>query len=140
MIPHGAKVFCDTSFFFATLYPKDINYQKAGCLLKESTKSEVSFYTTWDVISETVTLLRYRYSYKAALRFLDEIKPALCLVYYDDSVRKEAELIFRKFSKDQKVSFCDAISFVVVTTVLGGISCFSFDKDFKRFGLNIIEP
>jgi len=132
------RAFCDTSFFFAALYPKDVHYKKAGHILEEALEQEISLCTTWDIISETATLLLYRFNAKAAIQFLDEIKPVLDIVSYDDSVRKEAENIFRLFAKDKRLSFCDAISFVVVTTVLTGISCLSFDEDFSRLGLPVI--
>jgi predicted nucleic acid-binding protein len=134
----GRRAFCDTSFFFASLYPKDINYERAGQILKEALSHTVSLWTTWDIISETATLLLYRFNSKAAIRFLDEIKPVLNIVYYDDSVRKEAEQIFRLFSKDKRLSFCDAISYVVIKTILEDIVCLSFDEDFSRIGLTII--
>jgi len=132
------QAFCDTSFFFAALYPKDVNYQRAGGLLKEALAREVSLWTTWDIISETATLLLYRFNARAALRFLDEMKPSLQIVYYDESVREEAERVFRLFTKDKKLSFCDAISYVVVKTILQDVNCLSFDEDFIRLGLNVI--
>jgi len=89
------QAFGDTSFFFATLYPKDVNFRRAGEILDEAVSQEITLWTTWDVISETATLLLYRFHAKAAIRFLDEIKPALRIVEYDDSVRQEAERIFR---------------------------------------------
>ena len=135
----GHRAFCDTSFFFASLYPKDVNYEKAGQILKEALNQGITLYTTWDIISETATLILYRFSSRAALRFLDEIKPVLSIVYYDESVRKEAEQVFRLFIKDKKLSFCDAISYVVVKTVLKGIVCLSFDEDFSRLGLTTIH-
>ena len=134
----SSQAFCDTSFFFASLYPKDINYGRAGQILSEALIQKILLRTTWDVISETVTLLLYRFSSRAAIRFLDEIKPTLSIIYYDDSVREEAERVFRLFSKDKKLSFCDAISYVVVKTVLKDIVCISFDEDFSRLGLNVI--
>jgi predicted nucleic acid-binding protein len=133
------QAFCDTSFFFASLYPKDINYEKAGLILKEALTQEIALCTTWDIVSETATLLLYRFSSRAALRFLAEIKPILSIVYYDESVRKEAEQVFRLFMKDKKLSFCDSISYVVVKTVLKDIACLSFDEDFSRLGLTIID-
>jgi predicted nucleic acid-binding protein len=133
------RVFCDTSFFFASLYPKDINYERAGQILKEALSQAVSLWTTWDIISETATLLLYRFNSKAAIRFLDEIKPVLNVVYYDDSIRKEAERVFRLLSKDKKLSFCDAISYVVVKTILNDTACLSFDEDFSRLGLTVID-
>jgi predicted nucleic acid-binding protein len=132
------QAFCDTSFFFASLYPKDINYERAGQILSEALIQKIFLCTTWDIISETVTLLLYRFNSRAAIRFLDEIKPALSIIYYNDSVREEAERIFRLFIKDKKLSFCDAISYVIVKTILKDIFCLSFDEDFSRLGLNVI--
>ena len=132
------RAFCDTSFFFASLYPADVNYERAGQILKEALDQKISLLTTWDIISETATLLLYRFSSKAAIRFLDEMKPVLNVVYYDDSVREEAEQIFRLFSKDKRLSFCDAISYVVAKTVLEDIVCLSFDEDFSQLGLTVI--
>lgn len=51
------QAFCEASFFIAALYPKDVNYQRAGRLLEEALAQEVSLWTTWDIISETATLL-----------------------------------------------------------------------------------
>jgi len=135
----GNQAFCDTSFFFASLYPRDINYERAGQILSEALIQKILLWTTWDIISETTTLLLYRFNSRAAIRFLDEIKPSLNIIYYDDSVRQETERIFRLFTKDKRLSFCDAISYVVVTTVLKDIVCISFDEDFSRLGLNVIS-
>lgn len=135
----GWRAVCDTSFFFASLYPKDVNYNRAGEILKEAYDQEISLWTTWDIISETATLLLYRFHYKAAIRFLDEMKPTLNIVRYDDSVREEAERVFRLFSKDKTLSYCDAISFVVVKSLLNDIACLSFDGDFSNLGLTVIK-
>ncbi len=136
--PRG-QAFGDTSFFFASLCPKDINFQRAGEILKEAVSQGIDLCTTWDIISETATLLLYRFHAKAAIRFLDEIKPVLRIIEYDDSVRQEAERIFRLWSKDKRLSFCDAISYVVVKTVLEDIACLSFDEDFSRLGLMVVQ-
>jgi len=135
----GNRAFCDTSFFFASLYPKDVNYERAGQILKDALTQEVTLWTTWDIISETVTLLLYRFNSRAAIRFLDEIKPVLNIIYYDDSVRDEAEQVFRILSSDKRLSFCDAISSVVVKTILKDIICLSFDEDFSRLGLTVVR-
>lgn len=139
MILRGDKAFCDTSFFFAALCPDDANHARSGALLETCVENGVVLYTTWDVISETVTLLRYRADYRTAMRFLNKIKPALAVVRYDDSVRMEAERIFIKLSRDRKISFCDALSFVVVTQLLDGMPCLTFDRDFRSLGL-VVYP
>ena len=131
------KAFCDTSFFFASLCPDDANYDRAGELLTYCRDNNVTLYTTWDVISETVTLLRYRANYTVAVKFLDAIKPALSIVRYDDSVRAAAEEVFRKLSKERRISFCDAISHVVITHLFHNVPCFTFDRDFKSLGLTV---
>lgn len=67
-------VFCDTSFFYACLDPKDTNHAKAQALVTESASIGTTFCTTWDIISETVTLLRYRRNFQAALAFLTDVQ------------------------------------------------------------------
>jgi predicted nucleic acid-binding protein len=131
------RAFCDTSFFFASLYPGDMNYDRAGDILAECQEQSITLYTTWDVVSETVTLLRYRSSYKTAVQFLDLIKPALAIVRYDDSIRLAAEEVFKKLSKDKKLSYCDALSFVIITGLLDNLPCLTFDNDFRSLGLMV---
>ena len=132
------RAFCDTSFFFAALYPADVNYDRAGEILRDALQQQIVLFTTWDIISETLTLLLYRFNPKAAVRFLDEIKPDLTIIAYDESVRQEAEKVFRILIQDKKISFCDAISFVVARIILKDIACLSFDDDFSRLGLTVI--
>ena len=57
----------------------------------EAVEAGSTLYVTWDIISETLTLLRYRYG------------------------------------RDHKLSFCHAVSFVVVTTLLNDIPTLAFD-------------
>jgi predicted nucleic acid-binding protein len=131
------KAFCDTSFFFASLVPEDANYERAGDILVFCKENALTLCTTWDVISETVTLLRYRASYRLAVQFLDTVKPTLLVVRYDDSVRQAADKVFRKFGRDKRLSYCDVVSYVVVSGVLGGVPSLSFDKDFRSLGLTV---
>lgn len=131
------RVFCDTSFFFASLYPGDANYDRAGDILVECQEQTVTLHTTWDVVSETVTLLRYRASYKMAVQFLEVIKPTLAIVRYDDSVRSTAEAVFKKHARDKRLSYCDALSFVIITALLDHAPCLTFDNDFRSLGLTV---
>ena len=133
-----ARLFCDTSFFYACFDPRDVNHQQADDLSKDAAASGSGLYVTWDIISETLTLLRYRRSHRDALTFLTEIKPRLHIVNYADNVRAEAERIFRRYGRDHKLSFCDAISFVVVTTLLDDMPSLAFDGDFRALGLTVI--
>lgn len=132
------RVFCDTSYFYACADTDDGYHRRALALAGEAASRGAQLWTTWDVISETITLLRYRHSSAAAIRFLDDVKPGLHVVDYGANVRVEAEQVFRRHSREHRLSFCDAISFVVVTTLLDHMPCFAFDEDFRRLGLTVI--
>jgi predicted nucleic acid-binding protein len=90
------RLFCDTSFFYACLDPDDTNHERAQELTADAITSATTFVTTWDIISETVTLLRYRLGFRPAMRFLDEIKPNLLIIDYSQDVRDRAEQMFRR--------------------------------------------
>jgi predicted nucleic acid-binding protein len=130
--------FCDTSYFYACADRDDMHYQRALALAGQAATRRTQLWMTWDVISETVTLLRYRHSSAAAAGFLDDVKPRLRVMDYGANIRIEAEEVFRRHSRDHRRSFCDAISFVVVTTLLDRMPCFAFDEDFRRLGLTVI--
>jgi predicted nucleic acid-binding protein len=132
------RVFCDTSYFYACVDTDDAYHRRALALADEAATRRTQLWTTWDVISETVTLLRYRHSSAAAIRFLDDVKPGLHVIDYGANIRGEAEGVFRRHGRDHRLSFCDAVSFVVVTTVLERMPCFAFDEDFRRMGLTVI--
>jgi predicted nucleic acid-binding protein len=139
ILNHYGKIFCDTSFFYAVLDPNDFHHGRARVLLNACEDQNIILITTWDVVSETITLLRYRLGYRAAIDFLNEVKPYLTLELVDQSVREEAEIVFRKFGKDKELSFCDCISFVLVSGVLQQIPCLAFDEDFERLGLLVLD-
>ena len=134
-----ARLFCDTSFFYACFDRRDVNHQRAEDLAAEAAATGSRLYVTWDILSETLTLLRYRRSYREALTFLTEVKPHLHIVNYGETVRTDAEQIFRRYGRDRKISFCDALSFVVITTLLNDIPSLAFDADFRALGLSVIH-
>ena len=138
MIP-GPRAFCDTGFFFAALAPNDPHHERALELLAQCHTSGTTLCCTWDVVSETATLLRYRLNAIAALQFLDTVKPELELVPTGSAVLEEAEQVVRRRAARGRLSFCDAISFVVVTTLLDNAPCLSFDGDLQALGLTVIQ-
>lgn len=133
------KLFCDTSFFYACLDPRDVNHARATELVAETAAVRATLHTTWDVVSETATLLLYRRHFQAAHAFLTELKPHLQVVSYGDRVRDEAGQVFLRYGRDHRLSFCDAISFVVVTTLLEDVPCLAFDEDFRSLGLSVLH-
>jgi len=132
-----SRVFCDTSFFYACLDPRDVNHDRASEMVADAAEG-TRLFTTWDIISETATLLRYRRHYSAAVSFLDEVTPGLQIATYGDRVREDAVHVFKQFGLDHRLSFCDALSFVVVTTLLDHMPCVAFDEDFRALGLTVL--
>jgi predicted nucleic acid-binding protein len=98
---------------------------------QELTKVEIEWWpvgvlVSWDLISERAAIE----DYQAAVSFLEEVKPHLTIVDYGTGVREEAEAIFRRYGRSRRLSFWDAISFVMVTTLLDHVPCLAFDTDF----------
>ncbi len=133
------RLFCYTSLLYSCLDPDDAWHGRALELAAEAVDSEAILSSTWDVISETMTLLCYRKSFHTALRFLDEVKPTLDIVLYAETIHALAEETFRLRGGKRRLSFCDAVSFIVVTTLLDNIPCLSFDEDFQALGLTVIR-
>lgn len=131
-------LFCDTSFFYALLDKRDRDHPAAGKLARSIQKRAIPLITTWEVIVETVTLLRYRYSYNGAQTFIDRIMPRLNIFYSGAEDRAKAIHAFRQLSRDKKISLCDAMSYVVVSEHLDFLPCLAFDEDFPRLGLTVL--
>lgn len=132
-------LFSDTSFFYAVLDKHDRDHPAASRLAQFIQERQIPLITTWEVIVETVTLLRYRYSYRGARTFIDQVLPQLNIFYLDTEARAKALHAFLKLSRDKEISLCDAISYIVITERLNFIPCLTFDEDFKRLGLIVLD-
>jgi len=132
-------LFSDTSFFYAVLDKHDRDHPAASRLAQFIQERQIPLITTWEVIVETVTLLRYRYSYRGATAFIDQVLPQLNIFYLDAEARVKALHAFLKLIRDKEISLCDAISYIVITERLNFIPCLTFDEDFKRLGLIILN-
>ena len=138
-IPEETRtVYADTSFFYAAIDRRDRNHARAEALSRGIREQSVEVVTTWEVVVETVTLLRYRHSYMATQVFVRRVLPTLNLVYLSESERAKALILFSRTSRERKISLCDAISAVVVKDRLASIPCLAFDEDFQSLGLAVI--
>lgn len=98
---------------------------------------QVALFSTWDVVSETVTLLRYRASYQASIQFIEKVFPRLNLFSITDNVRREVLRVYHKFAIDKELSYCDMLSYVLLRH-RKDMPCVSFDSDFKQLGLPVL--
>jgi len=120
----NTRVFCDTSFFYASIDPEDENHLKAKEIAKRLNEKKIALYCTEAIIFETITLLRYRFSYEGALNFLKKIKPELNVVRLDKYYYSKVDFWFEKLSRDKLLSYCDVISYVAVREKLDDIHAF----------------
>jgi predicted nucleic acid-binding protein len=133
------KVFADTSYFFALLDPRDSNHEKAVEVSEAVTNMRLNVYTTWDVVVETVALLRYGAGFDLAKIFLAEVKPDLILIYPVQAERDAAIQLFLRRSRNLRLSLCDVMSYTIVSTRLDWSPCLTFDADFAALGLTILR-
>ena len=132
------NVFVDTSFWFAALEASDRNHARARELALAAAEQAVRLHATREVVGETLTLLRYRAGARAALVFLDHVVPSLHIVEATAELHGIALALFRRLAVRRRLSYCDALSFVVVRRVLGDAPCLAFDRDFCALGLAVI--
>ncbi len=138
MTPFPRDVFADTSFWFAALEPRDGNHGKARDLAERAHVTRTRFHVTREIVGEALTLLRYRSGARAALVFLNTVLPTLTVTPTDVKMHLTAEEVFRRLVTRRRLSYCDALSFVVVRQALDDMPCLAFDRDFRALGLTVL--
>lgn len=133
------KAFIDTSAWIA-LYDKNDKYHNdAKKTWKEIVNKRIQIYTTFDVLDETITLLRFRAGYKSSVDFGESVfaSKIINLIEIDAELRIKAWEFYKKFS-DKKLSFTDCTSFAAMS-VFDINKAFTFDKHFLQVGFSIFE-
>jgi predicted nucleic acid-binding protein len=131
-------VYCDASFFIALFSKRDTKHNRAVELFEEIKDDRIAIHTSWFVISEAMTVLRYQYGFTEALRFNQSID--LYKIHHSSvSQYQQAIATFNLFSKDKKISFVDALTRVLILGELNKIPTLSFDDDFRALGLTTIS-
>ncbi|HVP49506.1 MAG TPA: hypothetical protein VMT32_23090 [Bryobacteraceae bacterium] len=133
------RAFGDTSYFYALADSKDVHHSRALELSQEVARFGVEVAATWDVVVESVTMLRYRLGFPAAARFLATLNISLTVLYPTEDDRLHAIEVFLSRSRDKELSLCDALSYAIVSRDLDWAPCLSFDADFAALGLTILR-
>lgn len=131
-------VYCDASFFIALFSKKDTKHKRALELFKEIKVNRVTIHTSWFIISEAMTVLRYQYGYSEALAFNQSID-LYRILHSTASQHHQAIALFNLYGKERKISFVDALSRILITGELRNVPALSFDRDFKALGLTTIS-
>ena len=132
-----SAVFVDTSALIALLDPRDQWHARIRAYFDEP--EQASRYVTSNlVLSEFLTFFSRRARLKAALDcHLELLKdPKLKIVWMNPALQQEAAVLLEK-SADQKLSFTDAASFIIMKQ--GKIThALAFDADFSKAGFTTV--
>jgi predicted nucleic acid-binding protein len=132
------RLFLDASFLVAVYGIEDAMHARAVELLREADRAGSRLHTTWDCISEALTILRRHFGHRAACALANGVHH-LTIVTCDTSHRLEALADFKRFSRGRRaISFVDVLCAVMIRRELAGSPALSFDRDFANLGLTVI--
>ncbi len=129
-------IFIDTGAFIARYIARDQHHQEATRLWAKLETARPLCWTSNHVLDEVFTLLgRIAGNPFAAARAANLYDSRiLCILRPDESLEREALSVFVKYA-DQKVSFTDSLSFVLMKRHQLR-SAFTFDGHFEMAGFN----
>ena len=130
-------IFVDTGAFIGRFLIRDQYHDRALRLWEKIQAESESCCTSNFVLDETFTLLARRSSYKFATEKARLIYARSQVQIFRPTQPEEvaAVALFEKFA-DQKVSFTDCISFILMRNA-GVKTAFSFDHHFQRAGFRL---
>lgn len=131
-------IFVDTSFWIATVNPRD-SFARASHELLRSVESD--FLATSNLlVGETWTRVNSRCGHRTALTAIDSImqSPRVQILRVDPELEEEAFRWLRK--RDERAySFADATSFALMRRERIS-KALTFDSDFEAAGFEIVRP
>ncbi len=131
------RLFVDTSAWLALNDKNDQYHNKAAAKSIEIKKRKIELITSEYIIDESITLIRYRVSHRAAVIFGDSLINSNIVTIIDvtGEDRIKAWEMFKKY-EDKELSFTDCISFVLMKNLKLN-KAFTFDEHFKQLGFEI---
>ena len=133
------KCFVDTGGFAALYHRTDSYHAKAKTIWAFLREKQALLYTSRDVLSETLTLVRRRTGIQQALICGEDLwaSPVLEILRPDARQDQEAWDLFRKYH-DKDLSFVDCLSFVFMREYRIH-QAFTFDRHFTQAGFEMVE-
>jgi len=130
-------LFVDTSAWLALNDKSDQYHIKAASKSLEIKRQQIELITSEYIIDESITLIRYRVSHKAAVIFGDSLFNS-SIVRIMDITKEDRHRAWEKFKKydDKELSFTDCTSFVLMKKMKLH-KAFTFDEHFKRMGFEM---
>ena len=131
------RLFVDTSAWLALNDKNDQYYDEAVSKINKVRQQKIQLVTSEYVFDESVTIIRYRISHRAAVAFGDALISSNVTAIEDitDEERLKAWVLFKKY-RDKDLSFTDCASFALMVK-LKLQKAFSFDYHFKQVGFEL---
>jgi uncharacterized protein len=137
---YPAIAFLDTSALFALLDRTDRNHRRATALLRSLNAARTRLVLTNFIRAEAHALILNRLGHATADRFLSDLArgPADALIRVTDEDEQRALQLITRY-RDKDFTIADATSFVVMER-LGISHAFTFDDDFRQYGVTVLQP
>ena len=131
------RLFVDTSAWLALNNKNDQYHDEAVSKITKVRQQKIQLVTSEYVFDESVTIIRYRVSHRAAVAFGDALISSNVASIEDitDEERLKAWVLFKKY-RDKDLSFTDCTSFALMVK-LKLQKAFSFDDHFKQVGFEL---
>lgn len=133
------KVFVDTSAWFACYDRHEQTHAAAERVMHQLRLQHASLVLSDFVLTETLTLIRYRLGHAWAVRFGQAVFESRLaeLVAVTASLRQRAWEMFQRYD-DKTFSFTDCTSFAIMES-LELKTAFAFDKHFEQYGFSVLK-
>jgi predicted nucleic acid-binding protein len=131
------RLFVDTSAWLALNDKNDQYHDEAVSKITKVRQQKIQLVTSEYVFDESVTIIRYRISHRAAVAFGDALISSNVASIEDITAeeRLKAWVLFKKY-RDKDLSFTDCTSFALMVK-LKLQKAFSFDDHFKQVGFEL---
>ncbi len=132
------SVLVDSGAWLALADSSDQHHRDAIAIQRGIMRHRPRLIVTTFLVDETYTLIRYRATYAAAIRFLDSIHgSSVTIVRVTPEDEARAEAILRQYS-DKRFSYTDATSFVIMSKFRID-AAFTFDENFTQYGVPVLS-
>jgi predicted nucleic acid-binding protein len=135
------RVFIDTSAWIALMNRRDRHHEQSADFFR-SLGPSIRWITTWGIVAETYTWLRYHVSYRAGEHWLQEEavlrdERRLEVIFPTASSEAGTRRNLSRFA-DQNLSYVDALSLYVVQSDRSIDAAFAFDHHLALTGLAVL--
>lgn len=131
-------IFIDSDVYLALNLSEDTNNEKAIRLTKQILASHEPKVTSWDVIGEVSTKLRYHFSRTIAEAFIQTMmRSDTTIQFVDESIFRDIVALFLRQSS-KNVSMTDCAN-MVIARKMGITTFFSFDHHYEQNGFRLLK-